>query len=120
MTGQGKTYGGNITKVSNGRKGVNPYLAKEIMEAPQEKLLLKTYDFALVHCKKGNVNKTINALDILIESLDLRYEIAKELYSLYVFCKEQMMEGNYDIVYEILASLKESWITAFNKEKIAV
>jgi flagellin-specific chaperone FliS len=117
MIGQGHTYGAKAK--TQGRK-LNPYLAKEIMEAPQEKLLLKTYDFALVHCKKGDVNKTVQAIDILIESLDLNYEIAKELYSLYLFCKEQMMEGNGEIVYEILTSLKEAWITAFNKAKIAV
>ncbi len=117
MIGQGTTYGGKTQ--SNGRK-VNPYLAKEIMEAPQEKLLLKTYDFALVHCKKGNVSKTLKALDVLMESLDLNYEIARDLYSLYSFCREQMLDGKHEIVYEILTSLKDAWITAFNKSKIAV
>ncbi len=118
MLTQEKTYG-NL-KMIKGRKNFNPYLRKEIMEASQEKLLLKTYDFAIVHSKKGDVNKTISALDILINSLNLKYEVARQLYSLYIFCKEQMMENNSDVVYEILTELKESWVTAFNKEKIAV
>jgi len=107
-------------KTVNLRRGVNPYLAKEIREASQEKLLLKLYDFALVHCKKENPAKAINAVNVLMNSLDLNYEVGQQLYSLYLFCKEQLIEGNTEIVYEILSSLKESWITAFNKEKVAV
>ena len=117
MVGQAYKYNSNVKTA--GRKS-NPYLTKEIMEASQEKLLLKTYDFAIVHCKKGDHRKANQAIDVLMNGLDLQYEIARELYSLYVFCKEQMVEGNHEIACEILTSLKESWITAFNKEKIAV
>lgn len=117
MVGQAYKYSPNVK--NTGRKS-NPYLTKEIMEASQEKLLLKTYDFAIVHCKKGNYRKANRAIDVLIGGLDLKHEIARELYSLYVFCKEQMLEGNNEIACEILSSLKEAWITAFNKGKLAV
>ncbi len=98
----------------------NPYLSKDIMEASQEKLLLRTYDFALLHCKKNDINKTNRAIDVLLSGLDLQFEVARELYSLYMFCKEEMIKGNNDIVYVILSNLKESWETAFNKAAVAV
>jgi flagellin-specific chaperone FliS len=98
----------------------NSYLSKEIMEAPQEKLLIKTYDFALLHCKKGDVSKTNRAIDVLLSGLDLKYEIAQDLYKLYMFCKESMVKGEIEIVYTILSNLKETWITAINKAAIAV
>ncbi len=115
--------GTNAYQRKSGRATVragNPYLTKEIMEAPQEKLLLKTYDYALLHCKKGDVNKTNRAIDVLLGGLDLQFEVARELYSLYMFCKDEMIKGNTEIVYVILSNLKESWVTAFNKEAIAV
>ncbi len=117
MVGQAYKYSSKAR--TQGRK-TNPYLTKEIMEASQEKLLLKTYDFAIVHCKKGDNRKANKAIDVLINGLDIQHQVGRELYSLYVFCKEQLNEGNNEIACEILTSLKEAWITAFNKEKIAV
>jgi len=98
----------------------NAYLAKEILEATPQKLLIKIYDYAIVHCKKGDMLKTNNALQELINALNYDLEEAKEitkgLLMLYQFCQDQMRKGNSEIVGEILATLKETWISAFNKE----
>ena len=104
------------------RKNVaNQYLVKEIMEASQEKLLLKVYDYAIVHCQKQNMIKTNKALQVLIDALRYDEEAAKEistgLFKLYQFCQFKMREGDYNIVHQILTELRKSWVDIFNKKE---
>jgi len=112
-------YGSAMLK-QNHFKGANAYVAKDILEASPQKLLIKIYDFAIVHCKKGDMLKTNAALDELIHSLNFELEEPKEiatgLLRLYQFCEDQMRKDNTEIVYEILTTLRETWITAFTKK----
>lgn len=98
----------------------NTYLAKEILEATPQKLLLKVYDFAIANCKRGNTIKTNRALSELINALNFENEQAKEistgLIRLYKFCQEEMRKENTDIVYKILTDLRETWVTIFNRK----
>ena len=102
----------------------NAYLTKEILEATPQKLLVKIYDYTIVHCKKGNMLKTNNGIQELINGLNFDLEEAKDITSgllmLYQFCQDQMRKGNNDVVCEILTTLKETWISAFNKETLKV
>ena len=102
---------------------LNPYLVKEIIEASPEKLLLKTYDFAITHCQLHDMVKTNRALDELINSLNFEDEKAKEisigLLRLYQYCQDQMRKRNHEIVYTILTDLKDAWVTIFNMKKFA-
>jgi len=97
---------------------LNPYLVKEIMEATPQQLLIKVYDFAILHCQKKDLIKTNKAIQELVNSLRFDDENTKELavglYKLYQFCQEQMRNQNYDIVYKILVELRETWQKAFN------
>ncbi len=99
----------------------NPYLVKEIMEATPEKLLIKIYDFAILHCQKQDLSKTNNALQELIKSLNFEDEKAKEisigLLKLYQFAQDQMRKRNYDIVLKILTDLRETWLQVFEQTK---
>ena len=99
----------------------NQYLVNEIMEATPGQLILKVYDFAIVNCRKQNMTKTNDALQVLINALRFDNEEVKAvstgLFKLYQYCQEQMRKKNYEIVYKILTELKESWITAFNSCK---
>jgi flagellar protein FliS len=98
---------------------LNQYLVNEITQATPKQLLIKIYDFAIVNCKKQNLAKTNEALQVLISSLNFENkevsEVSTGLLRLYQFCQDQMRKKNYSIVYEILTELKESWIVAFNK-----
>lgn len=98
----------------------NTYLAKEILEATPQKLLIKVYDFAIANCKRGNMAKTNRALSELINALNIEDEKAKEistgLMRLYQFCQDEMRKNNTDIVYKILTDLRETWITIFNRQ----
>ena len=105
---------------NRGLNRTNAYLAKEIMDASPQKLLIKVLDFALVHCKRGDMVKTNNALSELINALNFEIPEAKEiatgLLKLYQFCQEQMRQGNTEIVADVLSNLREAWITTFNKQ----
>lgn len=100
----------------------NAYLAKEILEASPQKLLIKVYDFAIANCKAGNMVKTNNAINELINALRFDDPKAKEisigLLRLYQFCQEQMRKGDHNIVYKILTELKEAWLKIFNENPV--
>jgi flagellin-specific chaperone FliS len=59
-------------------------------------------------------------MNALNHDLEEAKEITTGLRLLYQFCQDQMRKGNTDIVSEILTTLKETWISAFNKEAIRV
>lgn len=96
----------------------NAYLVKEIMEASPEKLLLKVYDYAIIHCQKGDMEKTNKAISELIYSLDFNDEkgkqIAFQLLRLYQFAQDEMRKGNKEIVLNILNGLRDTWSESFN------
>jgi flagellar protein FliS len=85
------------TFTAKNRNRLNQYLVNEITQATPKQLLIKIYDFAIV-----NYNKQVS-------------EISTGLLRLYQYCQEEMRNKNYEIVYNILTELKESWIAAFNK-----
>ncbi|HEX2869588.1 MAG TPA: flagellar export chaperone FliS [Ignavibacteriales bacterium] len=98
---------------------VNQYLAKEILEATPQQLLIKIYDFAIVNCQRHDMVKTNNAIQELINSLSFDgpqvKEISTGLLRLYKFCQDQMRQQNYDIVQKILTELRDTWMNAFEK-----
>ncbi len=102
-----------------GNNRANAYLAKEILEATPQKLLIKVYDFAIVNAKKGNMEKANKAIQELISALKYDEEEAKKisigLLKLYQFCQEQMRKGDNGIVVHILTDLRDAWTTIFNK-----
>jgi flagellin-specific chaperone FliS len=96
---------------------VNAYLAKDILEASPQKLLIKIYDFAILNCKQQNLEKTNKAIQELINSLifdDVTREVATGFLRLYLYCQEQMRKKNYYIVLKILTELRDTWAKAFN------
>jgi flagellar protein FliS len=97
---------------------LNPYLVKEIMEATPQQLLIKIYDFAILNCRKRNLEKTNKAIQELINFLRFDDETTRDvsigLYRLYLFCQDQMRKQNYDIVNKVLVELRETWQKALN------
>lgn len=108
------------SKFSNNKNSkLNPYLVKEIIEATPQQLLIKIYDFAILHCQKHDLYKTNAALQQLIsalkfDSLEVR-EVSIGLLRLYQYCQDQMRKKNYENVLEILTGLRKSWLEAFSK-----
>lgn len=109
----------SIKSNNNKNNKLNPYLVKEIMEATPQQLLIKVYDFAILHCQKHDLYKTNAALQQLISALRFDREDVKVIslgfLKLYQYCQEQMRKKNYPIVLEILSGLRKSWLDAFSK-----
>jgi flagellar protein FliS len=106
------------TASSHAQQRINQYLVKEIMDASPQQLLIKIYDFAILNCQRHNMVKTNNAIQELINSLNFSDESAREisigLLRLYQYCQDQMRKKEYEIVYKILAELRNTWRNAFN------
>ncbi|MGD8777585.1 MAG: flagellar protein FliS [Ignavibacteria bacterium] len=105
--------------LANPANRANVYIVKEILEADQKKLLIKIYDFAILHAKKGNIEKANNALGQLIKALNFDLEETKEiaigLLKLYQFCQDQIRKRESDIAVRILSDLRETWLMAFKQ-----
>lgn len=105
--------------VQNGSK-LNPYLANQILNATPEQLLIKIFDFAVVHSEKQDMIKTNNAIQELIGFLRFDDESYKELsinlIKLYQYCQDQTRKSNFDIVTKILTELRESWLQAIQNK----
>ncbi|MDT3695776.1 MAG: flagellar protein FliS [Ignavibacterium sp.] len=102
---------------------INPYLADQILNATPEQLLLKAYDYAVVHSEKKDMIKTNRAIQVLTGFLrfdDESYsELSQRLLRLYQFCEEQTRKNNFEIVTKILSELRESWLNAVQNKQVA-
>lgn len=107
------------TATAFANKGVNQYLTNEILNATPEQLIMKVFNFAILSCKKHDMVKTNEALQVLINSLNFEHPEAKEIsigfFRIYRFCQDQMRKQNYDVVHKTLSELKESWESALAK-----
>ncbi len=102
------------TNTGKAVSAMNPYLLNNIMDATPAQLLIKVYDFAVVHCKKQDLPKTNAAIQTLIDALrfdggeDVK-EVSIGLLRLYQYCQEQTRRGNFESVQMVLTELRESW-----------
>lgn len=108
----------NATLLANDQSRANAYLVKEVLESTPQKLLLKVFDFAILHCKKGDAEKTNLALSELIKALNFEDPEARELslslLQLYQYSQEEMRKNNTEIVLQILSGLRDTWQTVFS------
>ncbi len=103
----------------NPNNKANAYLMKEIAEASPQKLLLKTYDFAIVHYQRGDYYKANKAVTELINSLNFTDEKTKDislgLLRLYQFTQEMGRKGNFAVSVKILQDLRDTWQIVFTR-----
>ncbi|MFA7290532.1 MAG: flagellar protein FliS [Melioribacteraceae bacterium] len=103
----------------NPNNKLNPYLVTELTSAKPDELILKVYDFAILNCKRDNMIKTNDALQVLINSLNFgdpkASEISMGLMRLYEYCQEEMRKHNSSVVLKVLTELKDAWVSALNK-----
>jgi flagellin-specific chaperone FliS len=103
------------------RNKINPYLATQVLQSSPEQLLIKVYDFAVVHSEKKDMIKTNTAIQELIGFLrfdDENYkDLAISLLRLYQFCQDQARKSNFSLVTKILSELRESWLQAIDNKK---
>ncbi|HOP49094.1 MAG TPA: flagellar protein FliS [Ignavibacteriales bacterium] len=102
-------------------QNVNRYLENEILDAPQEVLILKVYDFAIANAKQKNIEKTNKAIQVLIDSLNFKDEeatqMSMDLFNLYRFCQDQTRKRNFDLVEKMLSELRNTWEQVFKQKE---
>ena len=105
-----KLYGGSETSAPS-------YMAQEVMLWSPEKIILKTYDFFIVSCKRRDVVKMNKALLHLMESLNFEYkEESTRLYRLYEYCQKCIFQRQYDEALQIVEGLRQAWAKGFQLE----
>jgi flagellar protein FliS len=106
------------------------YRQQQIASTPSDKILLMLYDGAIRFCEKAKVaiqdkdvqeaNNFIIKVERIVEELrsclDMSYEISHNLYSLYDYMYNRLMEANLkkdmamlDEVSGMLSELRETW-----------
>ncbi len=107
------------TATAFANKNINQYLTNDILGASPEQLIMKVFNFAIIKCQKHDMIKTNEALQVLINALNFDHPDAKEIsigfFRIYTYCQDQMRKKNYDVVYNVLTELKETWETALAK-----
>jgi len=73
-------------------------------------LLIKVYDYAILNCKKKNMEKASKAIVELISALNFDHqEVSMGLFRLYQYCLDRIKQGEFEESVRILEGLKESW-----------
>lgn len=107
----------STASVHTNKNRLHKYVVNEITESDPKHLLIKVYDLAIVSCQRHNLEKTNEALQQLIMALNYdtpeTSDISIGLFKLYQYCQDQMRKRNYDIVYQVLTELRQTWIEAF-------
>lgn len=87
------------------------YQQQAIASSSPEQLILKLYDLGIQCCLQGNRSKLRAVLAELVGSLNFEGggDIADRLYSLYDYCIAESVEGDLEIVREVLGGLREAW-----------
>lgn len=74
--------------------------------------------------KNVNIKKSQDIIDELLITLDMKYEIAKNLSKLYLFIKEQLFEANaklnvesLQVSIDLMSELRDAWAEALKSLK---
>lgn len=115
---------------------MNPYQQyrqQQVATAPQDKLLLMLYDGAIRFCHQAkravqnkdaeaahaNLVKAQNIILELMDTLNMDFQVAHDLYSLYDYFYRQLIEANMkkdttiiDEVLVFISDLRKTWAEA--------
>lgn len=104
--------------IQKSNKNVNTYLENQILNAKPEELILKVYDFILLHIKKKNYAKANAGLIELIAALNFDYqEQALGFFRLYTYCQQLIRQEKWDEAAQIIKELRDTWAKAFKLVK---
>lgn len=99
-------------------KNVNTYLENQILNAKPEELILKVYDFILLHIKKKNYSKANAGIVELIAALNFDYQdVALGFFKLYTYSQQLLRSEKWDEAYTIIRELRDTWAKAFKLAK---
>ncbi len=90
----------------------NQYQQQDVMNASPLRLVIMTYDLAILSCEQKDFNKSIKTISALRDALDLDYpEAAVGLFNLYQWCLDCIRKGDYASAITTLSELRGAWMT---------
>lgn len=116
------------------------YKNSKVLTAKPAELTLMLYDGAIKFCnmakdgiESGDIEKTHNSIikaqriiDYLRQTLDMKYEVAKDFENIYSYLSSRLIEANIhkdsDILEEILThlrSVRDNWKEVMKKNGVA-
>jgi flagellin-specific chaperone FliS len=88
------------------------------MNASPLRLVIMTYDLAILSCEQKDFSKSIKTISALRDALDLDYpEVSSGLFNLYQWCLECIRKDDYASAINILTELRSAWVAT--EQKIA-
>jgi flagellin-specific chaperone FliS len=104
----------SVANIPNRSAAISGYKQNEAMNLSPTEVILKIYDFVIIHLKKGDTQRAMRGITELIVSLNFEYEeFSVGMYRLYQYCRDQIIHGNIKEAMVILEGLRESWVEAF-------
>ena len=87
------------------------YQQQAIASSSPELLILKVYDLGIQCCLQGNRSKLRAVLAELVGSLNFEEggDIAERLYSLYEYCISESVDGDLEVIRDVLSGLRDAW-----------
>ena len=105
---------GSVANKQGLSTGVSGYIQNEVMNLSPTEVILKIYDFVILHLKKGDTQRAMRGITELMVSLDFEYEeFSVRMYRLYKYCRDQIVHENTKEAIVIMEGLRESWVQAF-------
>ncbi len=90
------------------------YKNNEIMSLSPVQVILKLYDYIIVHSKRRDLEKVNAGLAQLIAALNFDYkEVALGFFRLYRYCQDRARKGDFEEVSKVITELRASWAQAF-------
>jgi len=81
-------------------------------------LLIKVYDYTILHCKKKDLARAGKGIIELMSSLNFEYEeISLGLFRLYQYCQDKIRQGEFNEAVHILEGLREAWVESLKRNK---
>lgn len=86
------------------------YRQQDIISASPLRLVIMTYDLAILACEQQDFAKATKTISALRDTLDLDYpDVALGLFRLYQWCLDCIRKGDYASAITTLTELRGAW-----------
>lgn len=90
---------------------IRQYQQQAVASSSPEQLIAKLYDLGVSSCHREDRTKVRAVLVELIGSLNFEAggELAHRLHALYEFCLTETINGDLNVVCQLLSDLRDTW-----------
>ncbi|HLP17794.1 MAG TPA: hypothetical protein VK470_16140 [Bacteroidota bacterium] len=89
------------------------YQKESALNLSPSQVVLRLYDFSILHCKKRDKLKARDGVNALITGLNFEIPMATDLYKLYDYAKRCLRKDDFENALLVLEELRSAWAEAF-------